>query len=219
MSHETPIKQRLRITFGKVGGLKYTGHLDVSRVWERVLRRADLPLLYTQGFNARPRMQLASPLPLGLTSECEIIDVMLHEALPTLAHLKANLQAVSPDGLRIINVAEVPARSATLQTLIRSAEYRFTFVDSVDRVDVQTKIDTILAAEEILREKKAKRGKVKTVNVRPLIYGLTLEDDGTLTAHLASGDQGNLRPDVLLEEMGLSDVHVNIHRLRLHLEE
>jgi radical SAM-linked protein len=176
-------------------------------------------LLYTQGFNARPRIQVASPLPLGLTSECEIVDVMLHEALPTLDDLIGRLQAVSPEGLRIIDVAEVPARSPTLQALIRSAEYRITFVDAVDRDDLQGKIDAILAAEQILREKKAKRGRVKTVNVRPLIHGLELDNDGNLIAHLASGDQGNLRPDVLLEEMGLADIHANIHRLRLHPDE
>jgi radical SAM-linked protein len=62
------VKQRLHITFGKFGALRYTGNLDVAKIWERVMRRADLPLVYSEGFNARPRMALASALPLGMTS-------------------------------------------------------------------------------------------------------------------------------------------------------
>ena len=81
MSHISPVAQRLRITFGKSGALTYTSSLDVAKIWERVLRRAGLPIMYTQGFNTRPRIQLAMPLPLGITSECEILDIALREAI------------------------------------------------------------------------------------------------------------------------------------------
>ena len=232
MAFETPIQQRLRIIFGKQGPLKYTGHLDTARLWERVLRRADLPILYSQGFNARPRIQLASPLPLGITSECEIVDVMLHTPLSSLADLKSTLQSVSPEGLRILDVIDVPARAPTLQTLVRSAEYRITFLESAagrgdaphrpgqdTAMSLQEKIGSILSAGEILQEKKGKRGKTKQVNLRSLIHDLRLDDDGSLIAHLACGDQGNLRPDALLEQMGLAGIHCDIHRFRLILED
>jgi radical SAM-linked protein len=219
MTHETPIKQRLRITFGKLDALKYTGHLDTARVWERVLRRAEIPILYSQGFNARPRLQVANPLPLGISSECEIIDVMLKEQLPTLDGLGEKLESVSPDGLTIIQIVEVDARAATLQTLVSSAEYCISFPDMDDTSLLQEKIDTILAAEEILIQKKAKRGKTKTVNLRPSIHSLHLDDDGNLIAHLTTGDKGNLRPDVLLQQMGLDAEYSTVHRLQLHLEE
>jgi uncharacterized protein (DUF2344 family) len=81
MGHETPIMQRLQITFGKFGALKYTGNLDVSKVWERVLRRAKLPLLYTQGFNTRPRIQLASMLPMGVHKFAMHIEQYAHHTL------------------------------------------------------------------------------------------------------------------------------------------
>ena len=229
MTHETPIKQQLRITFGKTGTLKYTGHLDTARVWERVLRRAEIPILYSQGFNARPRLQVANPLPLGITSECEIIDVMLREQLPTLDGLDKKLQSVSPEGLKIIQVVEVPVNAPTLQTLVSSAEYRISFPDMNDEESgrgesaigldgLQEKIETILAAEEMLIQKKAKRGKTKMVNLRPSIHSLHLDDDGNLIAHLTTGDQGNLRPDVLLQQMGLDKLYSTVHRVQLHLE-
>ena len=68
---------RLRLTFTKTGSLKYTGHLNLHRTLERTFRRAGLPLAYSQGFNPQPRMNLAEALPLGITSECEVMDVWL----------------------------------------------------------------------------------------------------------------------------------------------
>ena len=99
MSHISPVAQRLRVTFGKTGPLKYTSNLDTAKIWERVLRRADLPILYTKGFNMRPRISLAMPLPLGISSECEILEISLRERIECReAELKARLLSVSPHG-------------------------------------------------------------------------------------------------------------------------
>jgi radical SAM-linked protein len=216
MGHETPIKQRLNITFGKFGALKYTGNLDVAKLWERVLRRADLPILYTQGFNTRPRIQLASALPLGITSECEILDVSLREPI-SLDGLAKRLLAVSPPGLRIYRIDEIPVRSPALQALVRSAEYVITLEDGHDPDDLQARIDRILDAEQILRERRGKK-RTTTVDIRPLIHELRIDDDGRLQAHVACGEQSNLRPMDLVEELGLSGEYHSIHRQRLHLE-
>jgi radical SAM-linked protein len=69
--------QRLRLVFAKDGPARFIGHLDLARTLERMLNRAQIPLAYTQGYNPRPRMQLATALPLGFTSECEIADIWL----------------------------------------------------------------------------------------------------------------------------------------------
>lgn len=214
MTHISPVKQRIQITFGKFGALKYTGNLDIAKIWERVLRRANLPLLYTQGFNARPRIQLASALPLGITSECEILDVSLKEPI-VLAGWSEKLAAVSPAGLRIFAMREVPIDSPTLQTLVRSAEYRIHFEDGLDPQLLQQRIDDALAAEEILRV-KVKKGKTTTTNLRPLIIDLKVDAAGDLIAHLAVGDFGNVRPDDILTHMGLIDEYYTAHRLQLH---
>lgn len=216
MGHETPIKQRMRITFGKSGALRYTGHLDMMKLWERVLRRAGVPILYTQGFNAHPRIQLAAPLPLGFTSDCEILDMMLSQPLPDLQTLPQRMESASPAGLTVSHIEEIPPQDPALQALIQSAEYRITFADPVD--DLAERIESVLAADEILQAKKAKRGRVKTVNIRPSIYRVTLEAPYTLLVHLACGELHNLRPDVLLDAMTLSEIPVRIHRFRLHLD-
>src|SRR5215813_5434575 len=81
INDNNPIKQRLHITFGKFDALIYTSNLDIAKLWERVLRRARLPILYSEGFNPRPRIALASALPLGISSECELLDVSLRERI------------------------------------------------------------------------------------------------------------------------------------------
>lgn len=227
-NHETPVKQRLHITFGKLGALKYTSNLDLAKVWERVLRRADLPILYSQGFNARPRMQLATALPLGITSECEILDVSLREAI-SLEGVAERITVVSPTGLFVYAVNDVPINHPALQTMVRSAEYRIIFEDdgaagSVDRADLQERIDSLMNTDSLMKARKKKPGKKrqKDTNIRPLIYDLTIDASATdklmLLAHLAVGDQGNVRPDDILRELDLGEAFVRVHRQRMHLK-
>lgn len=210
------MQQRLRITFGKQGLLKYTGSLDVAKIWERVLRRADLPILYTQGFNTRPRLQLAMPLPLGITSECEILDVALREPIELReSELIQNLLQVSPTGLTIHAIEEVEVWASALQSLVESAEYRLHFEDPYDHEKLQRKVDEILNSERIIVEKVRKR-KRSVMDLRPLIVNLHIDDNDDLIAHLSVGERGNMRPDQLLEQMGLSEEYISVHRYKLH---
>jgi radical SAM-linked protein len=215
MIDNTPIKQRLHITFGKYDALVYTGNLDIAKLWERVLRRADLPILYSEGFNPRPRLTLASALPLGISSECEILDVSLRESIP-LDGLAERLTATSPAGLRIFVIAEVPVRSPTLTQHIRSAEYRVTLDTETDLGGLQERIAALLASDHFAQERERK-GKPITTNARNLIYDVRLDADGQLLLHLSTGDQGNLRPDELIRALGLDHHYLTIHRYRLHL--
>ncbi len=129
MSHISPVAQRLRVTFGKSGPLRYTSNLDMAKIWERVLRRADLPILYTKGFNTRPRISLAMPLPLGISSDCEILEISLRERIEfRQGELRERLLSVSPQGLTIAAIVEVDTRASTLHSLVNSADYRIQFL-------------------------------------------------------------------------------------------
>jgi radical SAM-linked protein len=211
-----PIKQRLHITFGKKGTLKYTSNLDLAKIWERVLRRANLPILYTQGFNARARIQLATALPLGITSECELLDVSLREPIQ-LEGVTERIMAVSPAGLEIYSILDVPVRSPALQTLVRSAEYHIQFDEDIDRDALREKVTALLAADEVSTTKDRK-GKSVEVNIRPLILDLHVDTTGKLIAHLAVGAQGNLRPDQIIAQLGLDTHYASVHRAKLHLD-
>ncbi len=216
MDDNLPIKQRLYIQFGKHDALIYTSNLDVAKTWERVLRRADLPILYSQGFNTRPRIALASALPLGISSECEILDVSMREPI-AIEGLADRIQATSPGGLRIYNIYEVPPRSASLTPRVRSSEYRIHFEDTIDMVNLQARVDKLLGSDTLNKQKEVK-GKQVDVNVRSLVYDLRIDSNGDLLAHLAVGDRGNVRPQEILTEMGLGDAVVSMHRYQLHID-
>lgn len=216
MSHISPVAQRLRVTFGKAGPLVYTSNLDTAKIWERVLRRADLPILYTKGFNTRPRISLAMPLPLGISSECEILEISLRESIHVCEDsLRKRLLSVSPNGLTIGSIVEVDRRASTLHSLVNSAEYRIRFMDNVERQDLQKKVDDLLGRESIIIDRMRRR-KRSVMDVRPLILALGVDGRDQLIAHLSVGDRGNLRPDQLLELLELTDLHHTVHRFKLH---
>ena len=91
---------RVRIKYAKTGWLKYTSNLDVQKIWERALRRARLPLAYSQGFNPQPRLNLAAPLPLGFTGSGELIDIWFTEEL-VLASMEEKISGKLPAEMSI----------------------------------------------------------------------------------------------------------------------
>ena len=217
MSHISPVAQRLRLTFGKSGPLIYTSNLDTAKLWERVLRRANLPILYTKGFNTRPRISLAMPLPLGISSECEILEISLRERIALRQDdLRERLLSVSPHGLTISAIVEVDTRAPTLHSLVNSAEYRIQFLDAVNSGELRRKIDELLSRKSIIVD-RVRRRKRSVMDIRPLILALKLDGCDNLIAHLSVGERGNLRPDQLLEHLGVSDFHYKVHRYKLHM--
>src|SRR5690606_23094332 len=105
MSEAQPT-QRLRVTFAKEGPLRFVAHLDMMRTWERAIRRARLPLAYTQGFSPHARIALAAPLPVGVVGRRELLDLWLGEPLPT-EEVAERLAAAMPPGLRIVAIEVV----------------------------------------------------------------------------------------------------------------
>lgn len=212
-STSTSTPQRLRIVFGKVGAFKYIGHLDLAKTWERILRRAGLALAYTHGFNARPRIQLASPLPVGVTSECELLDIWLEQ--PTaLDGLPELLMSVSPSGVPVYHIAEVPARSPALQTLVESSVYVLTPIAESDPDDIRRRVADILAQPSLLRTRRD-----KAYDLRPLILGLDVDESGRIIARLALDQRGTGRPDELIDALGLDPLDVQAHRIEIRLKE
>jgi hypothetical protein len=118
-----PAVQRLRVRFTKEEPLRFLGHLDVVRLWERACRRARLPLAYTLGFTPHPRLQFASPLALGATGAAEVLDLYLTAPLAP-ADFGARLGARLPSGCRVVEVQEVPLLAPAAAALLRWAEYQ-----------------------------------------------------------------------------------------------
>ena len=207
--------QRLRLIFSKSGAARFIGHLDLARSLERALNRAQIPLAYTQGFNPRPRMQMAAALPLGFTSQCEIADIWLLERI-NVAEARDNIMSRMAPGITVHSVGEIDLSEPALQTLTTEATYVVCFPDGVDTRALQERIETLLAAKSIERER---RGKV--YDLRPLILDLTVTlganqvSELTLNLTLLPGKSG--RPDEVLIALGLDPLDYRIHRTQIVL--
>lgn len=159
--------QRLRVTFRRGEELKYITHLDLMRTWERVLRRAEIPLAYSEGFTPHPQLSFAAALPVGVVGEREVVDVFLSERVSPAAFMKA-AAAQAPPGLEILSVEEVGLGLPSLQSEMRWAEYEVEMPsDGRTPEEAREAIERFLAAESIpwehQREKQTKRYDIRAV--------------------------------------------------------
>jgi radical SAM-linked protein len=213
--------QRLRIAFAKGDALKYISHLDLHRAWERAFRRAGMPVAYSQGYNPRPRFQIAAALPVGISGRGELLDVWLDETLAP-EDVVERLRPELPHGLEILRVEEVDLRAPSLQSVMRAAEYR-AVVETREPADaLRARVVALLDAPTLPRQRHHK-GRLRTYDLRPLIHELTVEpceDAGAPALHmrLQLSPQGAGRPDEVLDALGLSSFPHRIERTDLHFE-
>lgn len=205
---------RIRITFIKQGALRYTGHLDLHKLWERAARRAQLPLAYSQGFHPQPKMNMAAALPLGFSSRCEVMDLKLEHDI-SLDDLPKRLNETLPSGLQVVGVEQVDERGPALQTQVIAAEYEVTLNDSstslrADQSELERVIDSVIESKVIPRERRG-----KMYDLRPLIEELKLLTDGKIFMRLAAREGATGRPEEVLDVLGIAFEGTRIERTRL----
>ncbi len=214
-------KYRLRITFAKKTAVKYISHLDLMLAWERALRRAGIPLAYSQGFNPRPKIQAASGLPLGTTGSAEILDIITIQPVPLIEAMR-KIGPALPAGITIHTIEEIPPKAPTLQNLLRQADYEVNVETSLSADTLNERIAQLLAAETITHTRRRK-GKIEQFDLRPWLHNLQLQQTDGQTAcllmRLTAGQHGNLRPETVLETLGLADSWVDVNRTRLVFED
>lgn len=185
------MKLLLRLEKGEK--VKYISHLDMQRLFQRALRRAKLPCAYSQGFNPHMLVSFACALPVSVCSKAEYAEVVL-ERFVSPTECMARLNEVLPDGVKILNACEPKDTDPTVGSVIALAEYSFMLKESGS---VQDKLDSMLKKEEILIEKKTKKG-FATVNVRNMIHSVK-QKGNMLYATLSCSNSENLRADKFRE--------------------
>jgi radical SAM-linked protein len=206
---------RIRIKFVKTEAMRFTGHLDLHRAWERTFRRAGLPLAYSQGFNPRPRLQLASALPLGFTSQEEIADAWLEEDLP-LEAIFAALDAALPPGLHLLEIKEIDLRAPALQTEIGAAEFIVTLLDPMPNLGVR--LEALLRQENLTRQRRG-----KSYDLRPLILEMATlppakSDQQRIFMRLAAREGATGRPEEVIDALGIPVYNTRVERTKLIFE-
>jgi radical SAM-linked protein len=196
--------------------MRFIGHLDLHRAWERTFRRARLPLAYSQGFSPHPRLNLGSALPLGFTSECELIDVWLEQDLET-AVVQAALQPALAPGLRVLDIQVVDLYRPALQSELEASEYVITLLEACP--DLEGRCLALLESASLPRVRRQ-----KAYDLRPLILALApLSDDEQgrqrVLLRLVAREGATGRPEEVLDALGTPPEEARTHRTRLIFKE
>jgi len=203
---------RLRFVYAVRGYLRFTGSLDLQRIWERSLRRAQLPLSYSQGFHPQPKIQQAFPLPLGIFSEAEIIDIWFDSQI-TSEQIQL-LKSCLPSGLEILSFSEVPIGNPTLMSRISACSYQVMFLTE-SSAQFEKNIENMMSKKEIIRTRRSKK-----YDLHPLILQIDssrLPNELHLT--LKAGPNQTGRPEEVIDEFGCALGDCMITRTKIHFSE
>ncbi|MEJ8554264.1 TIGR03936 family radical SAM-associated protein [Tepidibacter sp. Z1-5] len=212
----------IRCKFTKEKDMVYISHLDLQRLLQRILRKAGIKVAYSQGFNPHPKISFGQALSLGVTSYGEYIDVELEEIVEADEFL-TRVNGALPDGIKIQKVKFIDKTlTPSLSSSISHGSYLISMnINSdIEVEDIKTKVDEFMKLDEIINIKKNKKGKLKEVNIRPLIKTLKVvsleENILTLNMLIATGSSANLNPSVLLDKLnGFYDIGIDLENLKI----
>lgn len=183
---------KLRIKFRKYGPIRFIGHLDVMRFFQKAIRRAEIDVAYTGGFSPHQIMSFAAPLGVGLESNGEYMDIEVH-SIPSCQEVKKRLNAAGVQGIEIVSVRILPENAGNAMASVAAAEYTVRFRKGRSpRADMEKLLPAFLSREEILYTKETKKG-TREFNIRPGIYQLTWDGDA-FHMLLNASSAGNIKP-------------------------
>jgi radical SAM-linked protein len=210
----------LRITFSRGEETKYLSHLELMRMWERVLRRAGWRLAYSQGFNPHPHFSFAAPLPVGVAGEAELMELHLDEVRP-LGAAEAELKSKMPPGFGVVGVEEIADSAPAMQRLLVAVAYDALCPLSSALEQLRGEAERMMGATELPRQ-RIREGKTRSYDLRPMIHALDVQGgDGAgavVRMELRSDASGAGRPDEVLRELGIEPADCHITRTRLILK-
>lgn len=213
---------KIRIKFRKYGVLKFIGHLDVMRFFQKVMRRAEIPIAYTGGYSPHMIMSFASPLGIGLTSDGEYVDIELAEPIASEEAVK-RMNSVMTEGMEIVSFRQISEeKKATGMAIVAAADYLVNFRQNCLPGDWKEKFEAFYALPEIRIIKQTKRSE-QEVDIRPMIYEATVQGDG-IFLKLAAGSVQNLKPDLVMEaflkyaQVEQEEIPFTFHRLEMYAD-
>jgi radical SAM-linked protein len=203
------LPERLRLRYTKTGRIRYTSQRDVARAWERALRRAHLPVAYSEGFSPRPLLSFSLALPTGCESLAEYCDVrfataQLGEGRDRIEEVAQELSGLLPEGLEVVAATPLEGSEASLQEAVTLCSW-IVEVTGMSTAAVVDRVEHLLSAAQVLIERERKGRRVSD-DLRPSILALNVEGSGArtgavrLSAELATKPRG-VRPGELLSAL------------------
>ena len=189
---------KVRVRFSKHGKVRFTSHRDVARIWERALRKAAVPVAYSEGFSPRPKLSFGLALPTGHESLGEYLDVDVKDEIDVDA-FPARLDPCLPVGFHVQGAVEIEPGTPSLQQAVVSCTWRIE-VGGLGAAELADRVERVLAADSLVTTRERK-GQQVTDDLRPAILALELERPNTVVAELATQPRG-LRPSELFALLG-----------------
>lgn len=198
---------KIRIKFRKTGIMKFIGHLDVMRYFQKAIRRADVEICYSGGFSPHQIMSFAAPLGVGITSNSEYVDIEVHST-GTTAEMLERLNAVMAEGFEIAEYKLLPDTAANAMSSVAAADYTLTFRPGYEPEEESAeewfkKLTAFFDQPQVMVLKKTKKGE-KEMDLKPLIYdlGVIAGNDAAqsqLFMKISTGSASNIKPELLLD--------------------
>lgn len=190
---------KVRIKFTKHGAMKFIGHLDIMRYFQKAMRRADVDIKYSEGFSPHQVMSFAAPLGVGLTSNGEYLDIEVNVTKDSRSMVE-RLNEVMVDGIQVLSYRKLEDSSKNAMSIVAAADYTVTFREKAKPEDLDEFFENLEAfykKEQILIVKKTKKSQ-KEMDIKPLIYDLHRENEA-IFMQLSTGSTDNLKPELVLD--------------------
>lgn len=199
--------------------MKFISHLDIMRLWQRALIRSGIPLAYSEGFNPHPRISLAVPLAVGVTSEVELMDVILTK--PVSPHFFTDVVSPQlPPGISVAQAYPIAPTMPSLQSQVRYAEYKVELETEREPNDIQTALASLLSLKNLPWQHQRDTG-LRSYDLRVLIDDLWLVDwrrgHCTIGMRLRCDNNGSGRPEQVAAALGFANYPESLHRTKLIL--
>jgi radical SAM-linked protein len=211
---------RILLEYTRGERVKYISHLDLMRAMQRAVRRAELSIAFSQGFNPHPIMAFASALPVGTTSEREYMDILLTKPV-SLSELKEKMNLALPKGITVTEAVVIDNKTPSLMSLIQKADYEI----RAEGIDWNKALKAYHDAPEIWIEKKTKKRTFRVNLKEDAVESFQLDPEDDFKVHLSMriGSRGSIKPEVIIQEVlklsgqikeaeDLSDFQISIHR-------
>ena len=219
---------KIRIKFRKWGCMKFIGHLDMLRFFQKAMRRADIDICYSEGFSPHQIMSFAAPLGVGITSDGEYFDIEVHSTKSTAESLKA-INDTLVDGVEVTGYVALPDNAKTAMSIVTAADYTLSYKEGYESPltanEWSLKIEEFFTSQNSFTIVKKTKKSEKEMDLKPLVYDFKVEEvDGKPSFYLnvSTGSVDNIKPELVLasiyEKLGLEyhEASIAIHRIDVY---
>lgn len=194
------MRDKIRIKFEKTGMMKFVGHLDVMRYFQKAMRRAHIDIAYSEGFSPHQKMSFAAPLGIGLVGTGEYFDIEVNSLMSSQAMTDA-LNEVMVEGFKVVSCRRLPENVPNAMSSVFAADYVVTVHEgnvNLTSDELSAKLLEFYNQAEIITEKETKKS-TRTLDLKPLIYSLTSEN-GVTKMCLSTGSVDNIKPELVMQK-------------------